>query len=74
MNLLIAPGPPALGPGQADFARINISTVKDALRSIHWEVYHCPLSIQLDNFAAIDGPDKPGATEVHERMIAPASE
>jgi hypothetical protein len=35
------------GPGQSDFGRIDISTVKGALRSIHWNVDHCPVAMQL---------------------------
>jgi hypothetical protein len=65
------------GPGapwQGEFRRINVSTVKDALRSIHWNVDDCPTSMQLDHFAAINGPDQTGATEMHERMIAAATE
>ena len=45
-----------LGPGQNDFGRIDISTVKDALRPVHWQVYHCPFAMQLEKPAAVDGP------------------
>jgi hypothetical protein len=44
------------GPGQTDFGRIDISTVKDALGSMQWDVDDCPVSMQLDEPAAVDGP------------------
>jgi hypothetical protein len=45
-----------LGPGQSDSGRIDISTVKDALGSMQWDVDDCPVSMQLDEPAAVDGP------------------
>src|SRR5580704_726065 len=44
------------GPGQSDFGRIDISTVKYALGSMQWDVDDCPVSTQLDEPAAVDGP------------------
>ena len=35
------------GPGQTDFGRIDSSTVKDALGSVHWDIDHRPVSMQL---------------------------
>src|SRR6476660_9768146 len=55
------------GPGQSDFGRIDISTVKDALGSMHWNVDHCPVAMQLKKPAAVDGPYEAGATEIVER-------
>ena len=43
-------------PGQSDFGRIDISTVKGALRSMHWNVDHCPIAMQFKKPAAVDGP------------------
>jgi hypothetical protein len=43
-------------PGQSDFGRIDISTVKDALGSVHWEIDHCPVAMQFKKPAAVDGP------------------
>ena len=62
------------GPGQSDFGRIDISTVKDALGSMHWNVDHCPVAMQLKNPAAVDGPYEAGATEVVERPLGRATE
>src|SRR5258708_12340744 len=36
-----------LGPRQSDLRRIHFSAVKDALRSVHWQVYPCPVSVQF---------------------------
>jgi hypothetical protein len=44
------------GPGQTDFGRIDISTVKGALGSMHWNVDHCPIAMQLKKPAAVDCP------------------
>jgi hypothetical protein len=43
-------------PWQGDFSRSNVPTVKDALRSIHWKLDDRPISMELYEFAAIDGP------------------
>jgi hypothetical protein len=61
-------------PWQGDFPRGNLPTVKDALRSIHWKIDDRPISMQLYEFAAVDGPEETGATEVHQRIIAMAAE
>jgi Bacterial conjugation TrbI-like protein len=45
-----------LGPGQSDFGRIYIPSGKDALGSMHWNVDHCPVAMQFDEPAAVDGP------------------
>jgi hypothetical protein len=47
-------GPPR--PGQNDFGCIDILTVKDAPGSMHWDVDNCPVPMQLDEPAAVDGP------------------
>jgi hypothetical protein len=44
------------GPGQSGFGRIDISAVKGALRSMHWNVDHCPVAMQFQKPAAVDGP------------------
>src|SRR4029077_3028420 len=43
-----------LAPGQSDFGSIDISTGKGALGSMHWNVDHCPIAMQLKP-AAVDG-------------------
>ena len=61
-------------PWQDDFPRGNVPTVKDALRSIHWKFDDRPISMQLYKFAAIDGPEETSAAEMHQRIIAMATE
>ena len=61
-------------PWQGDFARSNVPTGKDALRSIHWKLDDRPISMKLYEFAAIDGPEKTSAPEMHQRIIAMATE
>jgi hypothetical protein len=39
-----------------DFGRIDISTVIDALGSVHWEIDHRPVPMQLKKPAAVHGP------------------
>jgi hypothetical protein len=43
-------------PGQSDFGRIDVPTGKDALGSMHWNVDHCPIAMQLKKPAAVDCP------------------
>jgi hypothetical protein len=45
-----------LGPGQSDFGRIYVPSGKDALGSMHWNVDHCPIAMQLKKPAAVDCP------------------
>jgi hypothetical protein len=63
-----------LDPRQGDFSRGNVPTVKDALRSIHWKLDDRPISMQLYEFAAIDNSEETSATEMHQRIIAMATE
>ena len=63
-----------LDPRQGDFPRGNVPTVKDALRTIHWKLDDRPISMQLYEFAAIDGPEETGSTEMHQRIIGMATE
>jgi hypothetical protein len=60
-------------PWQDDFPRGNVSTVKGAL-SVHWKLDDRPISVKLYEFAAIDGPEQTGAAEMHQRIIAMATE
>jgi hypothetical protein len=53
---LLPPKRGGLGPGQSDFGRIDISTVIDALGSMQWDVDDCPVSMELKQSAAVDGP------------------
>jgi len=61
-------------PWQGDFPRGNVPTVKDALRFVHWKLDDRPISTQLYKFAAIDGPEETSAPEMHQRIIAMATE
>src|SRR5262249_7925818 len=53
-------------------ARLIRST--SALRSIHRKLDDRPISMKLYEFAAIDGPEKTSAPEMHQRIIAMATE
>ena len=73
--------PPTIGarplcsiPWQGDFPRGNVPTGKDALRSIHRKLDDRPISMKLYEFAAIDGPEQTSAPEMHQRIIAMATE
>ena len=61
-------------PWQDDFPRGNVPTGKGALRSIHWKLDDRPISMKLYEFAAIDGPEETSAAEMHQRIIAMATE
>ena len=61
-------------PWQGDFPRGSVPTVIDALRSIHWKLDDRPISMKLYEFAAIDGPEETSAPEMHQRIIAMATE
>jgi hypothetical protein len=61
-------------PWQGDFPSRNVPTIKDALRSVHWKLDDRPISMQLYEFAASDGPEETSATEIHQRIIAMATE
>ena len=61
-------------PWQGDFPSGNVPTVKDALRSVHWKLDDRPISVQLYEFAASDGPEETSAPEMHQRIIAMATE
>src|SRR5262245_8387307 len=60
-------------PWQGDFPRGKVPTGKGAL-SVHWKLDDRPISMKLYEFAAIDGPEKTSATEMHQRIIAMATE
>ena len=60
-------------PWQGDFPRGNVPTVKGAL-SVHWKLDDRPISMKLYEFAAIDDPEETSATEMHQRIIAMATE
>jgi len=51
-------------PWQGDLPRGNIPTVKGAL-SVHWKLDDRPISMKRYEFAAIDGPEKTSAPEMH---------
>jgi hypothetical protein len=63
-----------LQPRQSDLRRIHIPAVKDTLRSVHRQVYHCPVSVQFDEPAAGDGPQKTGAAGIVEGPLRRASQ
>ena len=47
--------PKGCGPSRASLGLAQGSTVKGALGSMHWNVDHCPIAMQLKP-AAVDGP------------------
>jgi hypothetical protein len=47
--------------------------VKDALRPIRRDFENRPISMQLHQFATIDGPQQAGAAMVQERTMAAAA-
>src|ERR1700721_2872637 len=47
------------GPGQTDFGRIDISTVIDALGSVHWEIDHRPVPMHLNELAPLMAHKRP---------------
>src|SRR5262249_56114284 len=53
--------------------RRNGQTVKGAL-SVRWKLNDRPISMKLYEFAAIDGPEQTSAPEMHQRIIAMATE
>jgi hypothetical protein len=55
-------------PWQGDFPRGSVPTVIDALRSVRWKLDDRPISMELHEFAAIDGPEETSATEMHQRI------
>ena len=61
-------------PGQDDFPRGNVPTGKGALRAIHRNLDGRPISMKLNEFAAIDRPEQTSAPEMHQRIIAMATE
>src|SRR5215470_3742794 len=60
-------------PWQGDFPRGNVPTVKGAL-SVRWKLNDRPISMKLYEFAAIDRPEQTSAPEMHQRIIAMATE
>ena len=56
--VLLADGllPVSRTPRQDDSRGINVSSMKNALRSIHRPVDDCPSSMQFDKPAPVDGP------------------
>ena len=63
-----------LHPRQSDLGWIYIPAVKDALRSVHRQVYHCPVSAQFDEPAAVDRPQKTGAAGIVEGPLGRTTE
>jgi hypothetical protein len=65
---------PALGPGQRDFRHVHAPPFKDAARSVYGQFDNCPISVQLDESAAIDGPQETGTAKIGEGATASATE
>ena len=61
-------------PWQGDFPAGNVPTVEDALRSVHRKLDDSPISMEFYEFAASDGPEEASPTEMHQRIIAMATE
>src|SRR6202048_3144311 len=71
-------GPPSRaslqGPGQSDLRRIHIPAGKNALPCLEGDIYHCPITVQLEKPAAVDGPQKASATGIVEGPLGRATE
>jgi hypothetical protein len=64
----------ALDPWQSELCHINTTTFKDVRRSVHGQFETCPISVYLDDSAAIDGPQQTGVSRMHERTNGAATE
>src|ERR1700757_4361594 len=45
-----------LAPRQGDLRHVDIATVKDTLGPVHWDVDNCPVAMELNEPAAVEGP------------------
>src|ERR1700757_4918888 len=45
-----------LTPRQGDLRHVDIATVEDTLRPVHWDVDNCPVAMELNEPAAVEGP------------------
>jgi hypothetical protein len=45
-----------LAPRQGDLRHVDIATVEDTLGSVHWDVDNCPVAMELNEPAAVEGP------------------
>jgi hypothetical protein len=61
-------------PGQRDTRCINTPTVEDAPRAVRRQLENGPISVQLDQSAAIDGPQQTGTTKMCEGTMPAAAE
>lgn len=61
-------------PGQRDVRSVEMPTVIGARRAVWRRFDNGPISIEVDQFAAIDGPQQAGTAKIHEGAIAVATE
>jgi hypothetical protein len=45
-----------LAPRQGDLRHVDIATVEDTLGPVHWDVDNCPVAMELNEPAAVEGP------------------
>jgi hypothetical protein len=62
-----------IDPGR-DISCVKPPTVKDAPRAIRGEFENGPIAVQLDESAAIDGPQETGTTKMCDGPITAAAE
>jgi hypothetical protein len=60
-------------PRQREVRSVETPAVKDASRSVHREFDNGLISMELQESAAVDDPQKTGSTEVLEGAFAPAA-
>jgi hypothetical protein len=61
-------------PGQSDLRRIHIPAGKNALPCVERDVDHCPITMQLEKPAAVDGPQEAGVAGMVERPFGRTTE
>jgi hypothetical protein len=61
-------------PGQPDVRGVNTPTLKNAPRPILRQFKNGPISMELDQAAAIDGPKQTGSARTVERTMTAAAE
>jgi hypothetical protein len=52
--------------GNLIFATSTLATVEDTLGSVHWDVDNCPVAMELNEPAAVEGHKRPALPEIVE--------
>src|ERR1700746_2455940 len=55
-----------LAPRQGNLRHVDIATVEDTLGSVHWDVDNCPVAMELNEPAALEGPQEARAAGIVE--------